>query len=185
MTRRDALRQFGRVAAAVLATAGVGAPVRAATASDVELLDAAAAFRLVARLERDAIVLRWRIADGYYLYRDRVRVTLEPPTVAAGPVRLPAGVRKHDDIFGDVDIWRGEVVARLPLAPSPREAARKVAIRVTSQGCADIGVCYTPNEARLELSADAPEAAPAVAPPRGESLLDALGARPSPRRRTP
>lgn len=190
MTRR---RHCLALAAGLVALAGIGGPggvrtVRAATAGP-ELLDAADAFRLVARLEADAVVLRWRIADGYYLYRDRIRASVEPATLAAGPLDRPRGKRKVDEIFGEVEIWRGEIVARLPLVAARRNAAgagadrrRHVALRVVAQGCADIGVCYPPHEVTLALSTEAPEATAAsasggtVGRPGSRAWLDALDA---------
>ena len=113
------------------------------------LLPADQAFRLSARaIDAGTIEARFDIADGYYLYRDRMHFRTDP--VVAQPVRLPPGERKHDAFFGDVDTYRGEVVVRIPLAQTA--AGTSVTLHADSQGCADVGVCYPPNPQQLTLA---------------------------------
>jgi thioredoxin:protein disulfide reductase len=113
------------------------------------LLPADQAFRLSARaLDAQTIEARYDIADGYYLYRDKMRFRTDP--IAAQDARLPPGERKHDAFFGDVDTYRGEVVVRIALAQAA--AGRSVTLHADSQGCADVGVCYPPNPQQLTLA---------------------------------
>ncbi len=71
-----------------------------------KLLPPEQAFRLSARaLDPATIEARFDVADGYYLYRDKLRFTIEP--VGALPANLPPGKRKHDEFFGDVETYRG------------------------------------------------------------------------------
>lgn len=118
-----------------------------------ELLPPDRAFRLSARaVDRDTLEVRFDIAQGYYMYRDRMSFRVEP--VAAGAADLPKGERKHDAFFGDVDVYRGEVVLRVPLA-SPAAAGEALTLFAQSQGCADAGVCYPPNPQQIRLKVPA------------------------------
>ena len=138
--------------AALVAALVVGA-LGTAIAADLpgsaeKLLPPEQAFRFSARaIDPSTLEARFDVADGYYLYRDKLRFTIEP--VGAGEVVLPHGKRKHDEFFGDVETYRGSVVVRLPL----REASqgRTLTVHADSQGCADAGVCYPPNPQQLKL----------------------------------
>ena len=113
-----------------------------------KLLPPEQAFRFSARaVDASTLEARFDVADGYYLYRDKLRFTVEP--IAARPVELPAGKRKHDEFFGDVETYRGQVVVRLPLAEA--SVGRTLTVHADSQGCADVGVCYPPNPQQLKL----------------------------------
>jgi thiol:disulfide interchange protein DsbD len=113
-----------------------------------KLLPPEQAFRLSARaLDANTIEARFDVADGYYLYRDRMHFTTEP--VPAGNAVLPPGKPKHDAFFGDVETYRGEVVVRVPLVKAA--AGQKITLHADSQGCADVGVCYPPNPQQLTL----------------------------------
>ena len=148
-TRRGA----AALAAVALALAGT-----AALAQGPDLLEPARAFALSARaLDASTVEARFAVADGYYLYRDKIRLTLEPGPLAA-PAVLPPGKLKHDDFFGEVQTYRGELAVRLTLAAAAPGAA--VTLRAESQGCADAGVCYPPQLQRLALVLPAAGAGP-------------------------
>jgi thioredoxin:protein disulfide reductase len=156
--------------AAALSLAGM--PAAAA-----DLLPAGQAFPLSGRLDQGRAILRFRIADGYYLYRDKLRFSVEPAAAQAGKPTLPKGQMKNDEFFGRVEIYRGEVVIRLPVrTPTAHEP---IVVTAVSQGCADAGVCYPPQQVRLALLPGQPEAGPDVPGTQGrKSLLDALDGKP-------
>jgi thiol:disulfide interchange protein DsbD len=112
--------------------------------AEEELLDPEIAFRFSARLiSRDTLEVQYRIADGYYMYRDRFRFSVQPESIGLGEPQFPPGQLHEDDFFGASEVYRDEVTIRLPLEPAlqSRQGIRLVAI---SQGCADAGVCYLP-----------------------------------------
>ena len=126
-----------------------------------ELLEVDKAFRLSARvLDAGTLEVRYDIANGYYMYRDKFRFALEPAEVQAGTPQMPPGKIKKDEFFGDVETYRKQVVIRLPFtAPAGLDA---VTLKATSQGCADIGVCYPPNPQTLQVQLAAMSVAPAA-----------------------
>ncbi|MEO8484724.1 MAG: protein-disulfide reductase DsbD N-terminal domain-containing protein [Betaproteobacteria bacterium] len=153
--RRGGAARFA--AAAWLAWAG------AAGAAGPALLPAEQAFRLSARaLDPQTLEVRFNVADGYYLYRDKLRFGVEPATVKAGAPVLPPGKLHEDEFFGKVTTYRGLAVIRLGIASA--RAGQQVTLVVDSQGCADAGVCYPPQlqKVALTLPAAGAGATPAV-----------------------
>jgi thiol:disulfide interchange protein DsbD len=130
------------------------------------LLEPEKAFRFSARsLDSRSIEVRFAIAEGYYMYRERLRFAAEGnPAVRLGAPELPRGEKHKDEFFGEVETYRKEVRMRIPA-----EGAGAFDLKVVSQGCADIGVCYVPMEstARIVLASDvdAPRALPGAARP--------------------
>ena len=112
-----------------------------------ELLEPETAFRFSARAADGAIEVQFAIADGYYMYRDKFRFAAEGnPAVRLGSPQLPAGARHKDEFFGEVETYRKQVRIRIPV-----EGEGRFDLKVTSQGCADIGVCYVPMESQASL----------------------------------
>ena len=74
---------------------------------------------------------------------------------------FPAGKQKHDDNFGDVEVYYKSVAIRLPLSANQ---SGPITLKVTAQGCADAGVCYPPQEQKLSVTLPAPGSAPAAVP---------------------
>ena len=120
----------------------------AKTADD--LLDPDQAFAFSARLVSSrAIEVTYRIAEGYYLYRNAFRFSVQPATVRIGEPQYPAGAWHHDEFFGRSEIYRQQVTVRIRLESKPaRTGFRLIAV---SQGCADIGVCYLPSTKVADL----------------------------------
>ncbi|MGX2041160.1 protein-disulfide reductase DsbD [Methylocaldum sp. MU1018] len=108
-----------------------------------ELLPPEQAFRASAKIDGDAAVVGFDIADGYYLYRQKFKFASKTSGIDLGEPAFPKGEIKQDEFFGEMEIYRGHVDIRLPLARRDG-AGEALALDVTSQGCADIGVCYPP-----------------------------------------
>lgn len=132
--------------------------VAVAPALAQDLLEPEKAFRMSARaLDATNLEIRFAIADGYYMYREKFRFALEGGGDAKlGAPQFPAGVKKTDEFFGEVETYRKEVVIRVPVEGS----AQKLNLVVTSQGCADIGVCYVPMDTKATVHLTAFGAAP-------------------------
>lgn len=116
-----------------------------------DLLEPEKAFRFSARADAGDVEVTFAIADGYYMYRDKFRFAVEGnPAVRLGEPQLPPGASHRDQFFGTVETYRRQVRIRIP---AQGEGAFE--LKVISQGCADVGVCYVPMEskARLQLAA--------------------------------
>jgi thiol:disulfide interchange protein DsbD len=143
----DPIRILRRLRAALASLALAALAMPAAAASIDDLLPVDDAFALTTRATDAGIELRWKIADGYYLYRHRTAVQADAG-FAAGALRLPKGKAYTDEFFGPVETYRDELVAVLPGTP---RAARTV-LTVKFQGCADVGICYPPQTRKVSVS---------------------------------
>ncbi|HYT97131.1 MAG TPA: protein-disulfide reductase DsbD domain-containing protein [Casimicrobiaceae bacterium] len=122
--------------------------------AEAKLLPPEQAFRFSARvLDSKTVEGRYDVVDGYYLYRDKLRFMLQPAPPALGSAELPAGQRKHDEFFGDVEIYRGAVTVKLPIVGGT--AGQSLVLVADSQGCADVGVCYPPTRQQIRLTVPA------------------------------
>jgi len=118
------------------------------------------AFKLsLIQADAQSIKLRFVATDGYYLYRHRFNFRTEPADVAVGTPNIPKGEAKHDEFFGDVEVYHGVLDIELP-----RTDPRAFTLLVGYQGCADKGLCYPPETARLSIDGEGgtPNAAPAT-----------------------
>ncbi|WP_458378970.1 protein-disulfide reductase DsbD [Pseudomonas chlororaphis] len=102
-----------------------------------------------------SIKLRFVATEGYYLYRHRFQFRAEPADIALGAAQLPKGEQKHDEFFGDVEVYHGIVDVELPRTDTDQRA---FTLAVTYQGCADKGLCYPPETERLQIDGAASSA---------------------------
>lgn len=109
--------------------------------------------------DAQAIKLRFVTTEGYYLYRHRFQFRTEPADIALGTPQLPAGEAKHDEYFGDVEVYHGILDIELPRGADKRPFT----LVVSYQGCADKGLCYPPETERLSI--DGSGATPTTAAP--------------------
>jgi thiol:disulfide interchange protein DsbD len=96
----------------------------------------------------ESIKLQFVATDGYYLYRHRFQFRTEPADIGLGAAQLPDGEKKHDEYFGDVEVYHGILDINLPRKPGDN---RPFTLVVTYQGCADKGLCYPPETERLSI----------------------------------
>ncbi|MCQ4348311.1 protein-disulfide reductase DsbD [Pseudomonas stutzeri] len=141
-----------------------------------DFLPVAEAFRLsLVEADERRVKLRFVNAEGYYLYRHRFQVRSEPDGLVSGELVLPAGQAKHDEYFGDVEVYYGVTDLEVPIS---NPSGRPFRLSVGYQGCADLGLCYPPETATLEIAASGatgplPGAEPAAA---GAATADAAAA---------
>lgn len=150
------------------------------------------AFRPTVQQHGHEIELRFSIADGYHLYRDKVRIETDPPGGLSDPV-FPAAEVRVDRVLGQQKVFSRDATVRLTVA---EQAPHRFKMTVRYQGCAGVGVCFPPQEARFKVKgtpspvkavssapppaslmptpiapiASAPEAAPAAAPLEGTDM---------------
>jgi len=133
--------------------------------------DQAFALTLKAR-DADTLEASWKIAKGYYMYRDKFKFESLDPAVVLKPAVIPAGKKKDDPSFGAVETYVNAVKVTLPL--ERRGATKTAKLRITAQGCNEpIGVCYPPivKELTVPLLVAAADSKPAGV----KSLKDLAG----------
>jgi thiol:disulfide interchange protein DsbD len=130
------------------------------------LLEPEKAFRFSARvLDASSVEVGFVIADGYYMYRERFKFSAEGnPQVRLGVAELPRGLKHKDEFFGEVETYRKAVRIVLPV-----QGEGRFDLKVTSQGCADVGVCYVPMESKATLRVAADLASASDAPRRADT----------------
>ncbi|MFM0597243.1 protein-disulfide reductase DsbD [Paraburkholderia dilworthii] len=118
--------------------------------NESDLLPPEQAFPLKVTLSSpQQVALDFNTQPGYYLYRDRFSFATDGTPVK--PDQMPPGELKNDPTFGTVTVYHHPVQIRIPLL---RPIATSVVLSVTSQGCADLGVCYPPQTRSYRVAAD-------------------------------
>ncbi|MFJ4395565.1 protein-disulfide reductase DsbD [Pseudomonas sp. NPDC089396] len=129
----------------------------ASLSNGADFLPVHEAFKLsLVQADAQTLKLRFVATDGYYLYRHRFQFRTEPADIALGTPNIPKGEAKHDEFFGDVEVYHGVLDIELP-----RNDARAFTLLVGYQGCADKGLCYPPETERLSIDGEGPGALPA------------------------
>ncbi|MGZ4991174.1 MAG: protein-disulfide reductase DsbD [Methylobacter sp.] len=109
-----------------------------------DLLPAEQAFQFTSKVKKaDRLLLSWDIANGYYLYRNKFKFTSLTPGIAVGEQSFPPGHAKHDNFFGDVEVFRERLEVEIAVQRQDPKL-NKLKLEVTFQGCADAGLCYMP-----------------------------------------
>ncbi len=131
------------------------------------LLPAEQAFRFFAALnESGAIKVSWEIAPGYYLYREKIQLELSGSEGSRlGDYAIPRGAPKHDEAFGQVEIFHEQLSFELPVIRT-QPTAQSLTLLANFQGCADRGVCYPPMSQKIDLALPASAITDAVVAPK-------------------
>lgn len=113
-----------------------------------DFLEPEQAFKLgVVTLNDQRVELNFKIAPGYYLYREQLKLAAQGGELGAW--EIPDGKKKFDETFQKtVEIYRDALRVRVPVG----QAGDAVKLLVTSQGCADKGLCYPPMTQTFELN---------------------------------
>jgi len=137
----------------------------ALAAPEDELLEPDKAFALSTQvLDASTIEATWKIAPGYYLYRDKFKFESLDAAVTLKSPLLPAGKRKKDPLFGEVETYVKSVTARVPVDRRGSDA-RTARVKITAQGCNEpVGVCYPPIVKEIDFQLPALVATAAGAP---------------------
>ncbi|TLY99427.1 MAG: protein-disulfide reductase DsbD [Gammaproteobacteria bacterium] len=131
-------------AAQPAAKGGINALLDSVKTSGDDFLPPDRAFRFDALPDgTDRVRLNWEIADGYYLYRARIKVVTPSPRAQLGAPQMPQGQIKTDEYFGRQEVYHHELVATVPVLRASG-GAFELPLQVTYQGCAEAGLCYPP-----------------------------------------
>ncbi len=149
--------------------------MRGIESNETDFLPPDVAFRVAARIDGNVLKVRWVIADGYYLYRQKFEVKAESPDLLVSVPQLPPGVVKTDPYLGTQEIYTQQVEAVVPYTRIDA-GAHPIQIKVTYQGCAEAGLCYPPITKVVFPSAGRAQVAPNVPPYPWESIAIIAGA---------
>ena len=112
----------------------------------------------------DRVRLNWEIADGYYLYRARIKVMTPSTRAQLGAPQMPQGQIKTDEYFGRQEVYHHELVATVAVLRASG-GAFELPLQVTYQGCADAGLCYPPITKNVTVNLSAGAASPVSGSP--------------------
>ena len=147
--------------------------MRGIESNDNDFLPPDVAFRVGAQTDGRVLRVRWVIADGYYLYRQKIGVSAESPDLVVSGVALPRGVLKTDPYLGTNEIFTQQVEATVPYRRLDY-GAHPLQIKVTYQGCAEAGLCY-PLITKVLFPAPAAAAAAPDAPSHRWEIVAVVG----------
>ncbi len=115
-----------------------------------ELLSPDLAFKISAKaVSADQLEITWDIADGYYLYRDKMKFISKTDAISSVTPNFPEGKTKYDENFGDMVVYHNKLTIPVSLSPS---GVSSIQLLVQYQGCADRGVCYPPQKKTFDLA---------------------------------
>ena len=160
---------------------GLGALIDTARekSSQSAFLSPDAAFQVSASAAgSDQVRIDWTIAEGYYLYRSRIKVRTAAQATL-GELQLPEGETRTDEYFGTQQIYHHTLTAHLSVSRAG-QAAFELPLAVTYQGCAHAGLCYPPITKTLNISLPAATgSATGVAATAAATAIAAPGATPA------
>ena len=105
----------------------------------------------VRRIDGSRIVLDFAVRPGYYLYKERLSVTLKDTPAIRTAVDYPPAVSKQDLTFGRSEVYTKPFALTMQLE---RESKDAVSVVVKYQGCYEaMGVCYPPETKTVTLAA--------------------------------
>jgi thiol:disulfide interchange protein DsbD len=112
-----------------------------------DFLEPEKAFQFSARaLDAKSVEVSYAIAPGYYLYREQFKFAANGATL--GAPAIPPGKVKFDETFQkNVETYRDNIKIVVPV----EQAGAEFRLVVTSQGCADAGLCYPPQQAAAAI----------------------------------
>ena len=120
-----------------------------------DLLRPEQAFKVSAHaVSSNEIIVAFDIAEGYYLYRNKMEFVSQNPEIKLGKAALPAGKAKHDEFFGEVFIYRNAL--KIPVPVTNSNNSNSFQLLVKHQGCADLGICYPPQKTILQVDLPKP-----------------------------
>lgn len=153
---------------AAMAISALGVQPRAA--AETQLLNVDAAFDLAeVRYGDSRLAVVWKIAPGYYLYRERIHAAAVGQEAASLPAWLPKGELLRDERGGVEEVYRNTASMVVPNGKALENAHR---IRIAYQGCAEAGFCYPPQSRFFDIAHPSAGGVPSAGPVRMIPVAD-------------
>lgn len=115
--------------------------------SEPELMPVDQAFAFDFKQEGNKVTLNWVIADGYYMYRDKLKFSVNGAEL--GTIDLPKGKPHNDEYFGEQEVYYTYIDIPVGL----KQADDNGTLSVTFMGCAEGKLCYPPTKRDVSLKA--------------------------------
>lgn len=112
--------------------------------------------------DANTIEVRWQIADGYYLYRQKFHFASDNPDIQLGAPGFPQGKIENDNYFGTSEVYEHDVDALIPVTRNGDST--RFTLTATYQGCATKGFCYPPITKTVLLDLATPGSVAATVP---------------------
>lgn len=124
--------------------------ISAGFAAENEPLPAEQAFIFKTSINQEnQLELNWLIADGYYLYRDQIKINPGLDNqVPLGSFAMPPGKVKQDTIRGSYQVYHNSVQILIPL----KGKEQRLDLNIRYQGCSEAGFCYAPINQTLKVN---------------------------------
>lgn len=105
-------------------------------------------FNITASYTSHRLQLHIFVANGYYLYKDKIKITLlSPSDHKLKPIGLPKGEIKKHQILGTFEAYKHPITLTIPLTH-----LTNANLAVNYQGCAESGFCYPPQTRYITLA---------------------------------
>lgn len=114
--------------------------------NEPKLMPVDEAFVFDFKQENEHLTISWVIADGYYMYRDKLKFEADGATL--GEISIPQGKDHTDDYFGEQEVYYSFV--EIPIAI--KDAIEGGSVNVTFMGCAEGKLCFPPTKKTALLS---------------------------------
>ena len=115
-------------------------------ADEPEFLQVDEAFQFDFVQQGDQVILSWKIADGYYLYKKQLKTVAKQAEL--GMPIYPVAEQVEDEFFGLSDVFRGQLDITYPIIAAVQDGI----VKIRYQGCADAGLCYPPTVKEVYLN---------------------------------
>lgn len=113
--------------------------------SEPELMPVDQAFAFDFSQQGNKVKLSWVIADGYYMYRDKLKFSIDGGEL--GEIALPQGKGHTDEYFGEQQVY----YSFLEIPVAIKEAGEAAKLSVTFMGCAEGKLCFPPTTRDAQL----------------------------------
>ena len=119
------------------------------TVSNNEFLPYQDAYKLSINFSDDVLNFDWEIADGYYLYKSKINVFAHDANTQIHNMVFSDSQNKFDEFFNEnMEIFYDSATMTAAYVSSDKI----LQLKLLSQGCADIGFCYPPQEQWIQIN---------------------------------
>ena len=101
-------------------------------------------------VEKGELVLMWDINPDYYLYKEKIFITLKNSNGELEEIILPKGKDYEDEFFGKQEIYDSSLI--IPFQIQNAGNINTAYFEIEAQGCAKSGYCFAPQLYELQVA---------------------------------